>query len=248
MSILYSLRRVVWENDTRAGRAFDIAVQLLVFASIIEFSIETIPNLSIASHRLLALSEKVVTVAFTLEYILRITSAQKPLKYILSPFGFIDLLAIIPFYLGLAIDLRSLRAVRFIRLIRILKLVRYSQALERYRIAFSLIREELVIYMGSVAIVLYFGSVGIWLFEHDAQPDKFASIFHALWWSLATLTTVGYGDVFPITPGGKIFTGVIVLAGIGLVAVPSGLFASALSNAREVQTQGQPHKNSTTID
>ena len=144
-----------------------------------------------------------------------------------------DLLAILPFYLGLGVDLRSIRVVRLLRLFRLLKITRYSEAIQRLGEAFRVVREELILF-GSVALVLlYVSAVGIYYFEKEAQPEEFASIFHSLWWAVITLTTVGYGDFAPETVGGRLFTFVILVVGLGVVAVPTGLLASALSQTRK---------------
>jgi len=121
-----------------------------------------------------------------------------------------------------------------LRLFRVLKLVRYSKAIQRFHRAFIIAREELVLYFFVTLLLLFLAAVGIYYFEHDVQPDTFASVFHSLWWAVATLTTVGYGDVYPITVGGKVFTFIVLLIGLGVVSVPAGLVASALSKAREM--------------
>jgi voltage-gated potassium channel len=111
--------------------------------------------------------------------------------------------------------------------------------MQRYHRAFLIAREELILFGFTALIMFYLASVGIYYFEHDAQPEVFASVFHSLWWAVATLTTVGYGDIYPITIGGKIFTFVVLMLGLGFVAVPTGLFASALSSARDEQNKGK---------
>ena len=119
-----------------------------------------------------------------------------------------------------------------LRLFRAFKLIRYSKAIQRFRRAFTIAKEEMVLFLFIACLLLFFTSVGIYYFENAAQPEKFKSIFHSLWWAVATLTTVGYGDVYPITTGGKIFTFFVLMIGLGIVAVPAGLIASALSKAR----------------
>ncbi len=105
--------------------------------------------------------------------------------------------------------------------------------MRRYHKAFLIAKEELVLFGTASMIVFYLASVGIYYYENEAQPEVFASVFHSMWWAVATLTTVGYGDIYPITAGGKVFTFIVLLIGLGFVAVPTGLFASALSKARE---------------
>jgi voltage-gated potassium channel len=138
----------------------------------------------------------------------------------------------------LGIDLRAVRALRLLRLLRILKLARYSSAIGRFQRAVALAREELVVFLGIAVMLIYLSAVGIYYFEHEAQPDLFASVFHSLWWAVVTLTTVGYGDAFPVTLGGRMFTFAVLMAGLGIVAVPTGLLASALSRVREEERDG----------
>ncbi len=200
----------------------------------ITFSVSTLPNLSPEETKTLRVFQISLVVAFTAEYFLRIWAANKPLKYIFSFFGIIDILSILPFYLSLGIDLRALKAVRLLRLFRILKLVRYNQAVKRFHLAFVLVKEEFILFFFSAMILLYFSAVGIYYFENPAQPEVFSSIFDSLWWATATLTTVGYGEIYPITVGGKVFTFFVLFIGLGIVAIPAGIFASALSKAREI--------------
>jgi voltage-gated potassium channel len=135
-----------------------------------------------------------------------------------------------PFLLDhVSYSLISIRVLRLVRIFRIFKLVRYNKAIKNYRLAMKLIKYELIMFFILMVFALYVASVGIYYFEHAVQPDKFASIFDCLWWSIVTLTTVGYGDIYPVTAGGKIFTFFILLTGIGVIAIPSGLFASALT-------------------
>ncbi|HBA83287.1 MAG TPA: ion transporter [Verrucomicrobia bacterium] len=210
-------------------------IQGIIVLSLIEFALETLPDLSVKQIRMLRYFETGSISIFTVEYVLRILLSRPPKKYSFSFFGLIDLLAILPFYLSLGVDLRSLRAFRLLRLFRILKLARYSHAVQRFHRAFIIAREELLLFGATACIVLYLAAVGIYYCEHAAQPDKFRSIFDSLWWAVATLTTVGYGDIYPITGWGKLFTFVILIVGLGIIAVPTGLVASALSKARQEQ-------------
>lgn len=211
----------------------DFLVQGLILVSLLAFALETLPGLSAVQRQTLRVIEITTVAIFTVEYLLRAVLSRPRRSYIFSFFGVVDLLAILPFYLATGLDLRSLRAFRFLRLFRILKLARYSAAIRRYHRAFLIAREELILFGSTASIVFYLAAVGIYYFENPVQPDVFSSVFHSLWWSVATLTTVGYGDIYPITVGGKIFTFVVLIMGLGFVAVPTGLFASALSAARE---------------
>lgn len=229
--------KVVLERDSKAGVWFDYIVQLLIIVSIVSFTIETLPNLTKEQKSALNLIEVTCVILFSAEYVLRVILAKNKLRFIFSFFGIIDLLAILPFYLSFGIDLRSIRALRMLRLFRLFKLARYNKAISRIYIALKLVKEELIMFLSVALILIYLSGVGIYYFETYAQPDKFDSIFSSLWWAVATLTTVGYGDVYPITVGGKIFTFIILMVGLGIVAIPSGMISSALSEARHLEKE-----------
>lgn len=235
MTLRQRLKAIVERTDSRAGRAFDWTIQALILLSLASFAIETLPDLTETQRAALRVAEVVTVAVFSLEYLLRVFVADRPLRFVFSFFGLVDLASILPFYLARGIDLRSLRAVRLLRLFRLFKLARYNSAMRRFGIAFRLARAELVIFLSGSAILIYLSAVGIYFFEHDAQPERFATIFDALWWALGTLTTVGYGDIYPITAGGRAFTAVVLLVGLSIVAVPTGLVASALTQARAIE-------------
>jgi voltage-gated potassium channel len=205
----------------------------LIVCSLLAFSIETALDSDSALIPYLHLFEWVSVIIFTVEYIARVALTKPVGSYALSFMGLIDLLAILPFYLSGILDFRALRAVRLLKLFRALKLIRYIRALDRFRSAFNSIKEELLIAAATAGVVLFLAAVGIYYFEKDAQPEQFGSVFHSLWWATATLTTVGYGDVYPVTVGGKFFTFFILIIGLGLVAVPTALFATAMTNAKK---------------
>lgn len=230
-----TIKTVIEQTDTRTGRLFDLFIQALIVLSLVSFSIETLPALSVQTHQVLRATEIVTVVIFTVEYLTRIAVADRRLGYILSFFGIVDLVAILPFYIASGVDLRGVRAFRLLRLFRIFKLVRYSEAVRRFHRAFLIAREEVVLFFFAACLLLFVAGVGIYYFENPAQPQAYASIFHSLWWAVATLTTVGYGDIYPITVGGKIFTFLVLIIGLGVVSVPAGLVASALSEARRLE-------------
>jgi voltage-gated potassium channel len=236
VTLRQSLKTIVERTDTRVGRAFDATIQALILLSLASFAVETLPDLTEGQRAALRLTEVVTVLVFTAEYALRLIVADRPAGFVFSFYGIVDLASVLPFYLASGVDLRSLRAVRLLRLFRVLKLGRYSAAMRRFGVAFRLARAELVIFLSGSAILIYLSAVGIYYFEHDAQPERFATVFDALWWALGTLTTVGYGDIYPITGGGRAFTAVVLIIGLGIVAVPTGLVASALTQARALES------------
>lgn len=235
MKIKNYLRKIVEDNTTKKGRYFDYVIQLLIVLSLVSFSLETLPDLQDKLRVWLQYFEVFSVVIFTVEYLLRIWVSKKPFSYIFSFYGIIDILAILPFYLVGFLDLRFLRAFRILRIFRALKVIRYNKAIQRFGLAFKLVKEEIVLFIACTLILIFITSAGIYYFENEAQPETFKSIFHSAWWSIVTLTTVGYGDVYPITLGGRIFTFFVLMIGVGLVTVPAGLVASALSKAREIE-------------
>ncbi|MBA3966458.1 MAG: ion transporter [Nitrospirales bacterium] len=228
-----NLKSIIESRDSIEGKLFFLFIQSLIVISIITFSIETLPNLEESTREFLSAAEASIVAIFTIEYFLRIYVADKKTDYLFSFFGIVDFLAILTFYLALGMDLRSLRILRMLRLFRLLKLARYNSAMQRFSNAFFIAKEELVLFGVVTVMLLYLSAVGIYYFENGAQPEQFKSIFHSFWWAVATLTTVGYGDVFPVTVGGRIFTFFILMIGLGIVAVPAGLLASALTKVRK---------------
>ncbi|SDT07902.1 voltage-gated potassium channel [Maribacter dokdonensis] len=225
------LKNIVEINDNRKSRVFAYFIQALIFISIISFSYETIPDLDVTTRKVLRAIEVFCVIIFSIEYLLRIYVADHKLKFVFSFYGVIDFLAILPFYLALGIDLRSLRALRFLRLFRILKLMRYNRAIKHFTKAIALAKEEILLFLIVTLILIYFSAVGIYYFENEVQPENFSSIFDSLWWAIITLTTVGYGDVYPVTVGGKVFTFFILMIGLGIVAIPTGIISSALTKS-----------------
>lgn len=228
------------DND-RVGRGIDIFLISLILLNILAIVLESVPRYGIYYRQEFHWFEVCSVAIFTVEYLLRIWSIpdvesvdgellwSSRLKYIVSPMALIDLLAILPFYLTFffRIDLRFLRVVR---LLRIFKLTRYSSAMH---VLLSVLKEEsssLFAALFVLLVLLMLASSGIYLIEHQIQPDAFGSIPDSMWWAMATLTTVGYGDVTPITPMGKFFGGCITVIGMGMVALPAGILASAFSD------------------
>ena len=228
------------ESGDKVGKAFDVFIMTLIIINVIMVIVDTFdipPNV----QRLSRCIEIVSVIIFTIEYVLRlwtcdIKDLQKPavisrLKYVFSFMAIIDLLAILPFYLPMfiSIDLRVLRMLRIIRLLRVFKINRYTTALNTVATVFKNKASQLISSMAIVLLLMLIASVIMYNVEHDAQPDQFKNVFQAMWWAVATLTTVGYGDIYPVTVLGKLLSAVIAFLGIGLVAVPTGIITAGFS-------------------
>lgn len=220
-----------------ASRIFDLLILTLIFTSVVSVFLTTFafPRSWRAG---LFLMEWVAVIVFTVEYLLRVWTAdllyprlppwRARLRYIRSGMALIDLIAILPSYLPMLIpvNLVGVRAIRLVRLLRIFKLNRYSQALLGIAEVFRRKSKEMLASLFFVAILLVIASLLIYYAEHDAQPEAFSNAFSGLWWAVATLTTVGYGDIYPVTAIGRVLGAVIAILGIGMVALPTGILSS----------------------
>lgn len=167
-------------RETKAGLYFDYVIQFLILLSVLAFTIETIPDLEKEIVDILNVFELICIIIFTIEYLIRMYIAEKKFKFIFSFYGIIDLLAILPFYLSFGFDLRSARILRFLRLFRLIKLVRYNKAINRFTMAFKMIKEELIMFSVVSLILIYLSAVGIYYFENSAQPRSFFFNFFKL--------------------------------------------------------------------
>ncbi len=228
-------------NGDRLSRWADIFIIGLISANVIAIILESVSSIYMPYARHFAWFEAVSVAVFTVEYLLRVWSSVEEdsgrycrplwgrLRYAATPLALIDLAAFLPFYLGMLMPV-DLRFMRVLRLVRIFKLTRYSASMN---LLLSVFREEARAFGAAffiLLILLIIASSGIYLFERQAQPEAFGSIPAAIWWAVATLTTVGYGDIIPVTPGGKIFGMGVMVVGIGMVALPAGILASAFSD------------------
>jgi voltage-gated potassium channel len=221
----------------QVGRRVAFVLHALILLSALAISLETVDSFPPVIHNALYYFEIFILTVFVTEYILRVTCSARPLRYIFSFWGIIDLLACLPALLLIQEEWQAIRTLRLIRLVRLFKLFRTSLAFDRLTRAFSDVKGELVIFAIIAGLVLYVSAVGIYLFEHEAQPENFSSIPISLWWAVASLTTVGYGDLVPITTGGRIFTTFVLFIGLGVVAVPAAIVTAAL-----LETQTAPKR------
>jgi voltage-gated potassium channel len=220
------------DNHSPFGTQIENILQIVIVYSIITLTLETLPDLSLSQRRFFEISEVVCVSIFSVEYLTRLFKSSDKLKFVFSFMGVIDLISILPFYLNLGSGSRALRIIRLFRIFRLLKLARYNKAISRFNQAFISVKEELVLFFLASFFLIYLVSVGIYYFENEAQPQAFQSIIHSFWWSVVTLTTVGYGDVYPVTIGGKIFTFFVLMIGVGIITIPAGLIATAMMKTR----------------
>lgn len=212
------------DSKNKYAKILDIFINIIVVFSVIDFSLGTIPGMNEKIPILGQLYEAII-IFFSLEYLIRLYAAPNRVKYIFSVLAFFHLIALLPYFIGVNVDLRS------IRIIYMLKLFKHNKSVINISSAFHEVKSELLIFSLFTLFLLFISAVGIYHFENPVQPDKFKSIFESMWWSVATLTTVGYGDIFPITNGGKLFASFIVFIGLGVVSVPTALIATSFMKA-----------------
>ncbi|MEJ1990979.1 MAG: ion transporter [Maritimibacter sp.] len=233
------------EHERHGGRVA-LTIHVLTFLSAIAIALETEPGIPALIQRSLYHFEVFLIVVFTVEYLLRLYASPSRLSYALSGWGIIDLFAILP---AIALLTPEWQVVRAFRLVRLFKLFRGSQSFNRLAMALRSVQGELMIFGVASALMLYVSAVGIYLFEHDTQPEVFTSILTSLWWAVASFTTVGYGDMIPITPGGRLFTTVVLFVGLGIIAVPAAIVTTALleaeTNIRKRRTHSKPKPEET---
>jgi len=236
------------------GYYVDWGIMLLILANVIAVTLQTVDSLATQYGAFFHWFEIFSVVVFSVEYIARIWSSverdpiNRPIKerleFALQPMLIVDLLAILPFFLaraGLGVDLRFLRALRLVRFLRLLKLARYSQSMRAFSQVLRSKREELVLALSANGLLLIIASSMMYFVENPAQPEKFSSIPATYWWGVATLTTVGYGDVYPITPVGKLLGASVSILGIGLFALPASILASGFIEEAKENPDRCPH-------
>lgn len=211
------------DTKNKYARVIDVIIYSVIFIDMIDHALMTLDSMQDYAHYFHAWDNIPLTI-FSIEYILRVYSNPKRSKFIFSFWGIIDLLAIVGLYgLGPYI-LREIRALRFISLFK------YEPAAMNIYAAFKNIKKELTYFTLIALFMLYVSAVGVYYFENPTNSENFPDIFQSLWWAVVTLTTVGYGDISPITQGGQIFAGIIIMIGLGIFAVPTGLIAGAFAD------------------
>jgi len=239
------LHTVIYEADTPAGKIFDIILLGLIILSIAAVMLESVASIQILYGRELAIIEWVITIFFTIEYLGRITAVKKPMSYIFSLYGIIDLLALLPSYIDLIFPglhfLVSLRAFRLLRVFRVLKLVHFVGAANQLADALKRSRTKIAVFLFTVIVLCVM--LGTIMYIVEGPENGFTSIPMSVYWTIVTLTTVGFGDITPATPLGQLISALIMILGYGIIAVPTGLVGAQLMRGQTVQVNTQKCPN-----
>lgn len=226
MGLRNTIHEIIYEADTPLGRLFDIVLFVLILVSVVVVALETVDTVNAKYSDLFLKIEWAITIFFTLEYFLRIVSVKKPLRYIFSFYGLIDLISTIPLYLSYVFAgsqvLLAVRALRLLRVFRILKLVKFLGEASQLRRALRASRAKILVFTYTVVILAVLMGTVMYMIEKPYN-EQFTSIPRSIYWTVVTLTTVGYGDISPSTPLGQLIATIIMVLGYGIIAVPTGI-------------------------
>jgi voltage-gated potassium channel len=238
----HRLHQIVFESDTPAGRLFDLTLIALILTSVLVVSLETVDGLTPGAYRYMRLAEWGLTIVFTVEYVLRLIAVRRPLAYATGFYGVIDLLAILPTYISLLVPgaqvLLVVRILRVLRVFRVLKLARFLSEAHTLRLALRASSRKIIVFLLTVAAVVVV--VGTIMYSVEGPPNGFTSIPTSMYWTVVTLTTVGYGDISPKTALGQALASLVMILGYGIIAVPTGIVTAELTaGRRDVAVSGQ---------
>ncbi len=227
------LYEIIFESDTRAGKMFDLVLIIFILISVLAVILDSMKYFRLKHHDLLIWIEWIITISFTLEYIVRIWTSPKPYRYIFGFYGLIDFLAIIPAYLSVVIGgvmgFAVIRGLRLLRIFRILKITRYSNEGNIIMEAMRASRVKIFVFLFAVLTVVLI--IGTLMYLIEGEENGFTSIPVSVYWAIVTLTTVGYGDITPLTAFGKFIAGFVMILGYGIIAVPTSIMTYELSTS-----------------
>jgi voltage-gated potassium channel len=237
-----TLHAIIYEADTPLGKLFDVVLLILIILSVIFVMLESVNSFDVKYHEYLYIGEWVITIFFSFEYIARIITVKKPFKYIFSFYGIVDLVSTIPLYLSFILTgssyLLTVRAFRLLRVFRILKITRYIGESNKLKRALLHSRPKILIFLFAVLIISIIAGTIMYLVE--GEENGYVSIPRSIYWSIVTLTTVGYGDISPATPLGQFIASIIMIMGYGIIAVPTGIVTAEYAKAdRHIDTNTQ---------
>ncbi|WP_411768852.1 ion transporter [Winogradskyella sp. A3E31] len=236
------LHEIIYEADTPTGKVFDIVLLIAIIFSIVLVMLESVKSFDIKYHSFLNISEWIITILFTIEYVLRIITVKKPWRYITSFYGVVDLLSTIPKYLSIIFagtqGLIALRALRLLRVFRILKLARYLGASQHLANALKASRAKISVFLFAVLIAcVIFGTI---MYLVEGEENGFTNIPKSVYWCIVTLTTVGFGDIAPVTALGQFIAAIIMILGYGIIAVPTGIVSAEYATASKDPNKPPP--------
>ena len=238
------LHQIVFEADTPAGRAFDLTLVVVILAATVTAMLETVPSLTARTNRMLVAAEWIFTAIFTVEYVVRLLCVGRPLRYAVSFYGLVDLLAVLPTYLSLLFpgsqSLLVIRALRLLRIFRVMKLTRYLVEARALGTAMIESRPKIVVFLTTVIVTVTI--VGATMYLVEGPENGFTSIPTSMYWAIVTMTTVGYGDISPKTALGQILASGLMVLGYALIIVPTGIVSAEVAHqmARSISTQACP--------
>lgn len=239
------LHEIIFEADDRKGKLFDTVLIIAILASVVVVILDSVQTMPAWTDTLFLVLEWFFTILFTVEYVLRIISVRKPWRYIFSFYGIVDLLSILPTYLGLFIpnahELMVIRMLRLLRIFRVFKLVRFLGEADALSRAFISSRHKIAVFLTAVLIIITIMAALMHVIEYNAGNKGFSSLPQSMYWAVVTMTTVGYGDITPITVVGKFLSATMMLIGYSMIIVPAGILSG------EIAAEAQRHaKRSTT--
>ncbi len=237
----FKIHEIIFEADTKVGKVFDIILIVAILLSVLVVMLDSVSSVNAKYGNLLYILEWIFTILFTIEYVLRINSVGRSLKYVTSFFGIVDLLAILPTYFSLLFPgsqyFLVIRVLRLLRIFRVLKLVQYVGEAKSLRQALKASKRKIIVFVLTVLIVvIIFGSL---MYVIEGEKNGFTSIPRSIYWAIVTLTTVGYGDISPVTPIGQALAAIIMILGYGIIAVPTGIVTAEMTFAKgkKISTQ-----------
>jgi voltage-gated potassium channel len=238
------VHEIIYEADTPAGKAFDLALIVCILLSVAAIMLESMSQVALDYGPWLVVFERVITVFFTIEYVLRLWSVRRPMRYATSFYGVVDLLAILPTYLAMLIPgaqtLAVVRVLRMMRVFRVLKLGHMVDAAGLLRRSLFASRHKIMVFLLSVATLIVI--IASLMYAIEGAANGFTSIPRALYWTIVTITTVGYGDITPRTEIGQVLAALVMLLGYTIIAVPTGIVSAEIAEQRrlEITTRACP--------
>ena len=233
------LHEIIFEAETPAGKAFDVALLVAIVVSVVVVMLESVPGIRAEYGSTLRTIEWIITILFTIEYILRLVAVGNPLSYALSFFGLVDLLAIVPTYLSFFIagsqSLLVIRALRLLRVFRVLKLAHFVGEARMLHAALRASSRKIIVFLGAVLMIVLI--VGSLMYLIEGPENGFTSIPESVYWAIVTMTTVGYGDIAPQTFIGKFLASLVMILGYGIIAVPTGIVTVEIASTLKTSTR-----------